>query len=76
MTRTLLHRADAYQAILGAARGALLARVDALSPAQLLELLEASFPFISIPELQAGHCRRICMSFDAREEFLLPFRTT
>jgi hypothetical protein len=53
-----LHRGDAYQAILGAARGALLARVDALSPAQLLELLEASFPFISIPELQARHCRR------------------
>ena len=45
-------RSDAYQAILGAARGALLARIDALSPAQLLELLEASFPFISIPELQ------------------------
>ena len=45
-------RSDAFQSILASARSALLARVDTLSPAQLLELLEASFPFISIPELQ------------------------
>ncbi len=35
------------------AKEALLARVPSLPPAALLALLEASFPFVGIPELRA-----------------------
>lgn len=49
----LARRADAYKGCLEASRGTLLGKVASLSPAQLLELLEMSFPFISIPELRA-----------------------
>lgn len=35
------------------ARETLLSKVGTLQPAQLLQLLEMSFPFISIPELRA-----------------------
>lgn len=34
-------------------REALLGRISALPPAGLLSLLEASFPFVGIPELRA-----------------------
>ncbi len=46
-------RAEAHQAVLEKAREALLGRVAALPPAALLALLEASFPFVGIPELRA-----------------------
>jgi len=39
--------------VLEGAREALLGRVAALPPAALLSLLEASFPFVGIPELRA-----------------------
>ena len=47
------HRAEAYKGCLEAARDTLLSRIGALPPAQLLQLLEMSFPFISIPELRS-----------------------
>ena len=47
-------RGEAYKGILEAARAALLGAVDGLPPAQLLELLEMSFPFIRCALLSAG----------------------
>jgi hypothetical protein len=45
-------RAEAHQAVLEQARGALLGRVARLPTPALLALLEASFPFVGIPELR------------------------
>lgn len=45
-------RAEAHQAVLEQARGALLGRVAGLPTPALLALLEASFPFVGIPELR------------------------
>jgi hypothetical protein len=48
----LTHRAESHQAVLEQAREVLLQRVPGLPTPALLALLEASFPFVGIPELR------------------------